>query len=182
MAASQHGPAATQYLPDLKAVGLTITATYENDKINVSGLVENVGVADASGPFIIAVAVTQYIGIAVRSYVQNFEVPSGVTLYGTHYVGPLPGPFIIRPPGGGGGIITPLPTSYQTPNMEVPLDFYDVDGSTYTAQMLVDPYYQVNDPNRTNNNYNWPGNFWFMSHAAKDKKGPFIIEHKIASS
>ena len=54
MAASQH--AAIQYLPDLEAVGLTITATYANDKVNVSGLAENIGVADASGPFEIDIA------------------------------------------------------------------------------------------------------------------------------
>lgn len=180
MAASQHSPAAIQYLPDLKAVGLTITATYANDKVNVSGLVENIGVADASGPFEIDIAVNLYTGSEIQSIVQRFEVPAGVTLYGTHVVGPLPGPFI-RPPGGGGGIVTPLPSSYQTGDMEVPLRFYDVDGTTYTAQMLVDPYFQVPDANRTNNYYNWPGTFWFMSLAFKEKKGPLIIKRTVSS-
>lgn len=181
MATSQHSPAAIEFLPDLKAVGLTITATYANDKVNVSGLAENIGVADASGPFFISIAVNLTTGNLIESFVQNFEVPTGVTLYGTHFVGPLPGPFIARPPGGG-GIVTPLPSSYQTPNMEVPLRFYDVDGTTYTAQMLVDPYFQVNDSNRTNNYYTWPGTFWFMSQAAKEKKEPFIIRRTIGSS
>ena len=180
MAASQPNPEVIQYLPDLEAVRLNIGVTYANDMINVSGLVENVGIADASGPFIIAIAVNQYTGGATKSFVQNFEVPAGVTLYGTHYVGALPGPFISRPPRGG-GIITPLPTSYQTPNMEVPLHFYDVDGTTYTAEMLVDPYYQVDDPNRTNNAYSWPGSFWFLSLAVKEKKETFIIERAAPS-
>jgi hypothetical protein len=173
-------PAATEYLPDLAAVGLTIIAHYSNDTITVSGLVENVGIADASGPFAIAISVNLYTGNELISFNQMFEVPSNVTLYGSHVLPPFPSPNI-RLPTGGGGIIVPLPSSYKTPDMEVPLRFMDKDGSYYTAQMLVDPYYQVNDPNRANNYYNWPGQFWFMSLSAREKKGPFIIKRTVAA-
>lgn len=177
MATSRLNPEATQYLPDLKAVQLNISATYANDMVNVSGLIENIGVADASGPFYIAISVNLSTGASLTSYNQLFEVPAGLTLYGTHVTLPL----IRRPTPPGGIIINPRPTSYQTANMEVPLRFYDVDGTTYTAEMLVDPYYQVDDPNRTNNAYSWPGSFWFMSLAAKEKKGTFIINRAAPS-
>jgi hypothetical protein len=178
--ASRRRPAATEYLPDLLAVGLTIIAHYSNDTITISGLVENIGIADASGPFAIAISVNLYTGNELTSYNQLFEVPANVTLYGTHVLPPFPSPNI-RPPLSGGGIITPQPSSYQTPDMVVPLLFNDMGGSYYTAQMLVDPYYQVNDPNRANNYYTWPGEFWFMSLSARKKKGPFIIKRTVAA-
>lgn len=166
---------AAQYLPDLKAVQLNIVATYATDKVNVYALIENVGVGNASGPFDIAVSVNLQTGDEITSYNQLFQVPVGVTLYGR----PLEvlEPALIRPPA---GIYNPRPTSYWTGAMEVPLRFIDVDGTTYTAEMLVDPYYEVEDANRANNSYSWPGDFWFMSLAMKKKKGPFILKRKVA--
>jgi hypothetical protein len=167
---------AAEYLPDLKAAALNIVATYANDKVNVSALIENVGVGNASGPFYIAVSVNLQTGEELASYNQLFEVPAGVTLYGRP-LAVLEPELIARPPV---GIINPRPTSYWTAAMEVPLRFIDVDGTTYTAEMLVDPYYQVADANRANNSYSWPGNFWFMSLAMKEKKGPFVLKRKVA--
>ncbi len=101
-----------------------------------------------------------------------FEVPPSVTLYGRPVSLPVQARF---------GIFNPRPTSYQTPAMEVPLRFIDVDGSYYIADMLVDPYYQVSDPNRSNNYYSWPGKFWFMSLKLKEHKGPLIVKRAVAS-
>jgi hypothetical protein len=172
MAATQ---AAAQYLPDLKAVQLNIVATYANDTVNVSALVENVGVGNASGPFDIAVSVNLQSDEELTSYNQLFQVPAGVTLYGRP-LEVLEPALIRRPPV---GIINPRPTSYWTGPMEVPLRFIDVDNSTYTAEMLVDPYYEVADANRANNAYSWPGTFWFMSLAMKKKKGIFTIQRNV---
>lgn len=173
MAATQ---AAEQFLPDLKAAQLNIVATYANDMVNVSGLIENVGIGNATGPFYVAIAVNLQTEGVTSSHYELFLVPAGVTLYGRP-LEVLEPARISRP---SIGIINPRPTSYWTGAMEVPLRFINEDGTTYTAEMLVDPFYEVEDANRANNTYNWPGDFWFMSLAMKQKKGQFTIKRKVA--
>ncbi len=55
-------PEATEIvlLPDLNAVGLNVVATFANDMVNVSGIIDNVGIGSASGPFYVAISVTLF--------------------------------------------------------------------------------------------------------------------------
>jgi hypothetical protein len=124
---SGRSQAAAQYLPDLKAVQLNIVATYANDTVNVSALVENVGVGNAGGPFDIAVSVNLQSDEGLTSYNQLFQVSAGVTLYGRP-LEVLEPALISRPPV---GIINPRPASYWTGPMEVPLRFIDVDNKLH---------------------------------------------------
>jgi len=187
--------AAQTPLPDLLAKQMDITADYGTGLVYISCVCENLGPGPAYGPFEIAVAVTITYwdeGDELETtldYFKDFEVPADVTLWG----GPrrvFEPPWdqaeaeaeaeadVARPPIESG----PFQTEYVTGALELPLLFRDTctaDGRCYAtysqAQFLVDVCYQVPDYNRTNNAYNWPGDFWFMSREP-ERRRPLVIE------
>ena len=179
--------AAIFYWPDLQAVGMHITADYAAGQVNVSATTDNIGVGTASGPFIIAVQVSIENDTNLTEYAREFEVPSDVIIYGRplyeqgltitsaseHAPSRASASTVVIPPW--------LHRSYTTGVMSVPLEFVDVNGAYYTASFLVDPYYQVPDYNRSNNQYTWPGRFFFLSPAgqARARKEPLIIKRSL---
>lgn len=180
---SVPGAAAQSLQPDLAAVELLITADYGAGLAYVSAVYQNLGPGTAHGPFYIAVGVdlrNADDNSLQESIVENFPVPADAVLTGRP---PVFAPELARPHAQpdvtpAPGVPIPFHSQYVTGRMSVPLRFRDTQPYTvYTAEMLVDPYYEVPDSNRVNNAYNWPGTFWFMSLEARERRGPFVIKH-----
>jgi hypothetical protein len=177
---STSGAAAGAYAPDLWAKGMNITAYYETQRVYASGVVENIGLGAAFGPFIIQVAITIDSDDGTSEYAQNFLVPEGAIITGQPIftqvvVQPQAESNLVRPPTAGG---EHLQNTYVTGQMNVPLLFNDIPPhAIYTAGFNVDVYGQVtNDYNWANNIYSRPGHFWFMSLEAQEREGVFVIE------
>jgi hypothetical protein len=184
---SAQGAAAQSLQPDLLAKELLITAYHGLGLVYVSAVCENLGPGAAHGPFSIAVSVdlrNADDGSVRASYVENFQVPADVILAGGP---PVFTQDLARPQAESDvaaaliRVGTPFQTQYVTGRMSVPLFFRDTYPYTvYTAEFLVDPYYEVPDHNRANNMYSWPGTFWFMSLEARERQGPVVIERASA--
>jgi hypothetical protein len=182
---SAPGVAAQSLQPDLLAKELYITAEYGVGLVYASAVCENLGPGAAHGPFSIAISVDlrNPDDDTVRaSYVENFQVPADVTLAGGP---PVFTQELVRPQAESDvaaapiHVGTPFQTQYVTGRMAVPLFFLDTPPYTvYTAEFLVDPYFEVPDHNRVNNIYSWSGgkHFWFISQEARERQGPFVIE------
>ena len=183
---SASGAAAQSLQPDLLAQNLLIIAYRSTGLIYVSAVCENLGPGTAHGPFSIAISVdlrNPDDNTVRASYVENFQVPADVTLAGGP---PVFAPELVRPQAESNvaaaliHVGTPFQTSYVTNQMSVPMYFRDTPPYTvYTAEFQVDPYYEVPDHNRANNIFNWSngGRFWFLSQEARNRQGPFVIEH-----
>ena len=179
---SAPGAPAQSLQPDLLAKALLITAEYGTGLVYVSAVCENLGPGPAHGPFDIAVSVDVRDagdGTVRASYVESFQVPANVILAGGP---PVFAPELVQSQAesdataAGIHVGTPFQTQYVTGRMSVPLYFRDTAPYTvYTAEFLVDPYYEVPDHNRANNMYSF-GTFWFMSLEARKRQGPFVIE------
>jgi hypothetical protein len=179
---SAPGAPAQSLQPDLLAKALLITADHSTGLVYVSAVCENLGPGAAHGPFYIAVSVDirdASDGTVRASYVENFQVSANVILAGGP---PVFAPELVQPQAesdataAGIHVGTPFQTQYVTGRMSVPLYFRDTPPYTvYTAEFLVDPYYEIPDHNRANNMYN-DGPFWFMSQEARKRQGPFVIE------
>lgn len=157
---------------------MNITADYGTQIVYASGVCENIGRGPASGPFLIQVEMTIESDDGTFTYAKNFQVPADVTLTGppifTQVVVPQGESDLARPPIGPGGA---LQNMFVTGPLEVPLQFVDISPhATYTAGFTVDVYGQVPDSNWANNQYTWPGQFWFMSLEAREREGQFVIE------
>jgi hypothetical protein len=174
-------------LPDLWAKGMNITADYGTGTVYVTGVCENLGPGPVSGPFLNSLSVTiEYNddsegGLRVtESYSQNFAVPSTVTLWG----GPSVFAPLVRRQDGKKASVLPPPSAgaFQSTivsgPLPLPLMFYDSDANAvYTlAQFWVDSNYQTDDYNRANNQYFWPGDFQFLSSAARAQKAPVVVK------
>jgi hypothetical protein len=180
---SAQGAAAQSLQPDLWAKQLLITAYHGLGLIYVSAVCENLGPGAAHGPFSIAVSVDvrNAADNSLReSIVENFQVPADVILAGGP---PVFSPELARPQSEFDvaaapiRVGTPFQTQYVTGQMSVPLYFRDTYPQTvYTAEFLVDPYYEVPDHNRVNNTYAWPDRFWFLSLEARERQGPVVIK------
>jgi hypothetical protein len=169
--ATRAAAAAPPYSPDLLAKGMIITAVPSADKVYLSASIQNIGLGRASGPFSIAMYVSLYENGDLTSEIfETFEVPASVTLSGV----PV---FEYALVAGGATDASTFQTGYVSPKMEVPLYYRDANPSyTYGAGFLVDADNQVTESNESNNYYTWPGDFWFMSPAARRRTKPFVRE------
>jgi hypothetical protein len=159
---------AQQWLPDLRATELLITASA--GKIHLSAVVDNIGLGTASGPFKVSVWAAIYTGDGgITEISQDVEVPQGVTLHGT----PVFEAALVNP----GTDVSIFTTRYVTSPIEIPLYYVDVAPfAQYTAGFLVDSGFQVSEVRRDNDYYTWPGRFWFVSPAGKQSKKAAVTQ------
>lgn len=161
------------YRPDLLAKRMNITGLSATRKVAASAVVENIGAGTARGPFKIAMYIDLHRGGVLTSFVQVFTVPASVILH--------PRPVFTQALAFGPiDNMNVFQTQYETPKMEVPLYYYDQDGSYYEAGFLADSDNDVSESNEYNNYYVWGTQhnrrFWFTSPAAARKKQPIVVQ------
>jgi hypothetical protein len=148
--------------PDLAARTVRLRVNHSTRKLGVAALIKNIGRGNAYGPFRIDLAATLYRGGATTSFVQSFQVPPGVIIYGEPVLAPpdraqpeqpaeaavFPGPIRRIPPG------EIWSQEYVTEDMVVPLFYRDESPSaTYEFDFIVDSEQQVSEPNEGNNHF-----------------------------
>ena len=117
-------------LPDLVAQTVILHVHHDTRQLGVAALVKNIGVGSATGPFEIDLAVTLIRGDVTTSFVQVFQVPANVTIFGVPIFttelqqSPHSASSQALPPGG--PIVTPS-SEYLTQAMQVPLYYRDED-------------------------------------------------------
>lgn len=171
--------------PDLAARTVRLHVNHSTKKLGVAALIKNIGRGNAYGPFRIDLAVTLYRGGVTTSFVQVFEVPAGVTIFGEPVLAPaeqaqqaqpaafaaFPGPLPPIPPGG------VFSQEYITEDMIVPLFYRDESPSaTYEFEFIVDSEQQVSESNERNNHFfvRW----WTTRPGAVLSTTPFEIDAK----
>jgi hypothetical protein len=156
------------YRPDLLAKTMRIRGASATKKVYAAALIENIGLGRANGPFKIAMYIDLHRGGVLTSFVQVFTVPADVSLSGrpvfTYMAfGTLP-------------TAEAFQTRYLSDEMEVPLYYYDEDGSYYDAGFLVDSDHEVSEANEYNNSFVWNGKIRFTSPALAKQSTPTVFE------
>ena len=188
--------------PDLVARTVQLHVNHSTKKLGVAALIKNVGRGPAHGPFRIDLAATLYRGGVTTSFVQVFEVPAGVTLYGEPVIAQAMATAENgqaanghdQPVQGTGGQMTaaqnaafppfpgwPLPPifsqEYVTEDMVLPLFYRDESPSaTYEFEFIVDSEQQVSESNEGNNHFfvRW----WTTRPESVQRTTPFEVEMK----
>jgi hypothetical protein len=75
--------------PDLSARTVILHVNHSTKRLGVAALIKNIGRGDAHGPFRIDLAATLLRGGVTTSFVQVFEVPAGVTIFGEPVAAPV---------------------------------------------------------------------------------------------
>lgn len=167
---AQRAIEAQIYRPNLLAKTMRIRGASATKKVYAAALIENIGLGRANGPFKIAMYVDLHRGGVLTSYVQVFTVPASVSLSGR----PVFAQYMAFGP------LLPTPEAFQTrylsDEMEVPLHYYDEDGSYYDAGFLVDSDHEVSESNEFNNSFVWSGKIRFTSPALAKRKKPTVFE------
>lgn len=173
--------------PDLVAQTVRLHVNHATKKLGVAALIKNIGQGNANGPFRIDLAATLYRGGVTTSFVQVFEVPVGVTIYGQPVVKQAqamngqavaaaqaasftnPAISVFPPP--------IFSQEYITEDMIVPLYYRDENPSAiYEFEFIVDSEQQVSETNEGNNHFfvRW----WTTQPQAVQRTKPFEIEVK----
>ncbi|MFY9619255.1 MAG: hypothetical protein WAM70_15985 [Pyrinomonadaceae bacterium] len=178
--------------PDLLADGIETVANHSMKKLFARGIVKNIGIGNAVGPFKIVLSVTEKatFGSSQRSHVQVFEVPPGFIIYGSA-AGPSQPGFesnlvLARASGigagaaGGVGEIPGAHNSYITEYMSVDLRYIDANPSfQYEVELNVDSEHDVIESDDGNNSYK--STRLFPTPSAVQRGEPFLISSSEAS-
>ena len=159
--------------PDLVAQTVSLILDHANRKVRAAAVIRNIGIGNATGPFEIHLAATLIKGGVTTSFVQVFQVPEGVTIFGMPVLDPGIATFSTAIPGGSfpGHIFS---SEYVTERMEIPLHYRNESGNAkYQFEFLVDAEQVIGEGNEGNNHFvvDW----WTTSPGSFSQREPFVI-------
>jgi hypothetical protein len=171
----QQNPPAPR--PDLAARTVILHVNHSTKKLGVAALIKNIGLGNAHGPFRIDLAATLFRGGVTTSFVQVFEVPAGVTIFGEPVATQIEQAQLTAFASFPGQLPPIFSQEYITEDMIVPL-FYrnESPSATYEFEFIVDSEQQVSESNEGNNHFSI--RWWTTRPGSVGSTTPFKIEGK----
>ena len=156
--------------PDLVAQTVSLIVDHANRKVRVAAVVRNIGVGSATGPFEIHLGATLTKGGVTTTFFQVFQVPEGLTIFGTPVVNPGIAAFSTGIPDG-----SIFSSEYVTEKMEIPLHYRNEPGNAkYQFEFLVDAEQVIGEGNEGNNRF--VADWWTTLPGSFSQGTPFLID------